>query len=274
VGITTIALHVEPGTLATVDRCLALPLAIAAVHGAHLTALVFASAAFRDASGADVTSLTDQDLIAREDSVAMHVRRVLEARGLLFEVRGRGSFAYTVGEIFADQMRVSDIGIMSVGPGVDVGRRFVASGGIFSSGRPLLLVPPGHAAACCPSRIVLAWDASPAAVRAVHGALPFIKLADAVTIVSVTDDKEFRPGQSGVELAHLLARHGAHASFRSVQRARGSVGPAILDVAGEVQADMMVMGAVRHAPLHNLVFGSATMDLLDQGPTLPTLLAA
>jgi nucleotide-binding universal stress UspA family protein len=37
---------------------------------------------------------------------------------------------------------------------------------------------------------------------------------------------------------------------------------------------MMVMGAVRHAPLHNLVFGSATMDLLDRGPALPTLLAA
>jgi nucleotide-binding universal stress UspA family protein len=202
------------------------------------------------------------------------VQKGLQARGLPFEVRGRSSFAYGVGEVLADQMRVSDLGIMSYGAGVDVGRRFVASGGIFSSGRPLLLAPPGNAASSPPSRIVLAWDASPASVRAVHGALAFIKRAEAVTVVSVTDDKEFRPGQSGAELAHLLARHGAHAAFRPVQRGRGGVGRAILDVAREVQADMMVMGAVRHAPLHNLVFGSATMDLLDRGPTLPTLLAA
>ncbi len=273
-GITTIALHVEPGTLATVDACLALPLAIAEAHAAHVTALVFAAGVFRDASGVDVTSQTDKELIAREDAVGVHVQNALEARGLRFEVRGRSSFAYGVGEVLADQMRVSDLGIVSFGAGVDAGRRFVASAGIFSSGRPLLLVPPGHVASSPPSRIVLAWDASPASVRAIHGALAFIKRAEAVTVVSVTDDKEFRQGQSGVELAHLLARHGAHAAFRPVQRGRGGVEAAILDVAREIQADMMVMGAVRHAPLHNLVFGSATMDLLDRGPTLPTLLAA
>lgn len=273
-AITTIALHVEPGALGTVDACLALPLAIAEAHAAHVTALVFAAGAFRDASGADMTSLTEEELIDRENAVAVHARKVLEARGLRFEVRGRSSFAHGVGEVLADQMRVSDIGIMSFGAGVDVGRRFMASGGIFSSGRPLLLVPPGHVAAAHPSRLVLAWDASPASVRAVHGALPFIKRAEAVSIVSVTDDKEFRQGQSGVELVHLLARHGAQAAFRPVQRGRGGVAAAVLDVAREVQADMMVMGAVRHAPLHNLVFGSATMDLLDRAPALPTLLAA
>jgi hypothetical protein len=220
VAITTIALHVEPGTLGTVDACLALPLAIAEAHAAHLTALVFAAGAFRDASGADVTSLTEKDLIAREDAVAVHVQKTLEARGLRFEVRGRSSFAYGVGEVLADQMRVSDLGIVSFGPGADAGERFVASAGIFSSGRPLLLVPPGRVAAGHPSRLVLAWDASTASVRAVHGALPFIKRAEAVTVVSVTDDKDFRPGQSGVELTHLLARHGAQATFRPVERGR------------------------------------------------------
>ncbi len=272
--MTTIALHVEPGTPGTVDACLALPLVIADAHAAHVTALVFAAGTFRDASGADVTSLTEQDLIARDEALAVHVQKALEVRGLRFEVRGRSSFAYGVGEVLADQMRVSDLGIVSFGRGADIGKRFVASAGIFSSGRPLLLVPPDHVAAAHPSRLVLAWDATPASVRAIHGALPFIKRAEAVTVVSVTDDKEFRRGQSGVELAHLLARHGANAAFRPVQRGRGGVGAAILDVAQEAQADMMVMGAVRHAPLHSLVFGSATKDLFDHGPTLPTLLAA
>lgn len=273
-ALTTIALHVEPGARETVDGCLALPLAIAEAHAAHVTALVFRAGTHRDASGADLARLTDDELVAREGAVADQVRRTLEARGLSFEVRGRSSFAYGVGDVFADQMRVCDLGIMSFGPGAEAGARVVVSGGIFSSGRPLLVVPPGTVGSSQPARVVMAWDASPAAVRAIHGALPLLKRAEAVTVVSVTDDKEFRPGQSGVELAHLLARHGARSAFRPVQRGRGSVADAILGAAREARADAMVMGAVRHAALRNLVFGGATMDLLDRGPTLPTILAA
>ena len=274
VAVTTIALHVEPDTLGAVDASIALPLALAEAHSAHVAALVFAASVYRPEPPGGDAEMPETELAAHEDGVLLHVRAALETRGLRFEVRGRSSFAYGVGEVLADQMRVSDLGVMSFGSGADIGKRFVANGGIFSSGRPMLLVPPSHAAASPPSRVIVAWDASTAAVRAVHGALPLMKRADSVTVVSVTDDKEFRPGQSAVELTHLLARHGAKADFRPVQRGSGGVTRAILDAAREAQADLLVMGAVRHAPLHNLVFGSATMDLLDQGPTLPTLLAA
>ncbi|WP_291298212.1 universal stress protein [Elioraea sp.] len=273
-GLTTIALHVEPQARERIDAHLAMPLAIAEAHAAHVTALVFSTTATQVDAVAGEAEPSDGDHAAQEDAVAEQVRHACEARGVRLELRGRSSFAYGVGQNFADQMRVSDVGIMSFASGAQLGRRFVASGGVFSSGRPLLLVPENWGVRAHPSRIIVAWDATPAAVRAVHGALPFVKRANTVTIVSVTDDKEFRPGQSGVELAHLLARHGANASFRPVQRGRGGVTRAILDVAREADADMMVMGAVRHAPLHNLVFGSATMDVLDHGPTLPTLLAA
>lgn len=269
-AITTIALHVEPDTAATLDRRLALPLAIAEAHAAHVTALVFSTTAHQ----VEPTGAPGRDAAAEEEATAAHVRAALEARGLRHELRGRSSAAYGIGQNFADQLRVSDIGIVLFRSGAELGRRIVATGGIFSSGRPVLLVPPDHAAATPPARIVIAWDASAASVRAVHGALPLIKHAQAVTVVTVTDDKEFRPGQSGVELTHLLARHGANAAFRPVQRGRGGVAGAIMDVAREVQADMLVMGAVRHGPVHTVVFGSATTSLLNEGPTLPTLLAA
>ncbi|WP_027285658.1 universal stress protein [Rubritepida flocculans] len=273
-AITTIALHVEPDTLGAVDASIALPLALAEAHSAHVAALVFAASLYHAEPAGGDAGMPEAEQAAREDGVVLHVRSALEARGLRFDVRGRSSFAYGVGEVLADQMRVSDLGVMSFGSGADMGKRWVATGGIFSSGRPMLLVPPSQTAPSVPARIVVAWDASPAAVRAVHGALPFMKRAETVTVVSVTDDKEFRPGQSAVELTHLLARHGAKAEFQPVQRGNGGVMPAILDVARNIQADMMVMGAVRHAPLHNLLFGSATMDLLDRGPAMATLLAA
>lgn len=116
--------------------------------------------------------------------------------------------------------------------------------------------------------------ASPAAVRAIHGALPLMQQSEMVTVVSVTDDKEFRPGQSGVELTHLIARHGVRAEFRPFLRGSGSVMGAILDCAQDTRADLLVMGAVRHSPLHDIFFGSATQELLDSGPALPTLLAS
>lgn len=270
-ALTTIALHVEPETLRSVDAAMALPLAIAEAHGAHVTALVFsASAAQGEAAAPD---LPENEQASREDAVVLHLQEMLQARGMRFEVRGRSSFAYGIGDVLADQMRVSDLGVMSFATGADLGKRFLANGGLFYSGRPLLLLPAGRETSAVPARIVVAWDASAAAVRAVHGALPLMRQA-AVTVVSVTDDKEFRPGQSGVELTRLLARHGADATFRPVQRGRGGVTRAIQDVAREVGAEMMVMGAVRHAPIHNIVFGSATVDLFGQGPTLPTLLAA
>jgi nucleotide-binding universal stress UspA family protein len=269
-AVTTIALHVEPDATAKVGARLALPLAIAEAHAAHVTALVFSTTAHLVGTQAGSSA----DPAAEEDAVAAHLRETLAARGLRHEVRGRSSFAYGVGSNFADQMRVSDLGIIVFRSGADLGRRMVATGGLFSSGRPLLLVPTDYAVAAHPKRIILGWDASPASVRAIHGALPLVKRAETVTVVSVTDDKEFRPGQSGVELTHLLARHGAKADFRPVERGHGGVSRAIMDVAREVQADMLVMGAVRHGTVHNLVFGSATMDLLNEGPALPTLLAA
>lgn len=272
--LTTIALHVEPGAAELVDRWLVTPLAIAEAHAAHVTALVFSTTASQVDAATGDAMLSAGGLTDAEQATSEHVRQACAARGVRVELRGRSSFAFGIGQNFADQMRVSDIGVMCFDVGAGLAQRFMASGGLFSSGRPLLLVPRNWGVAAHPSRIVLAWDATPAAVRAVHGALPLITRASAVTIVSVTDDKEFRPGQSGAELAHLLARHGANATFRPLQRGRGGVMRVMLDAAAEMQADMMVMGAVRHAPLHNLVFGSATMQVLDHGPTLPTLLAA
>ncbi len=269
-AITTIALHVEPDAPGRVDARLALPLAIAEAHAAHVTALVFSTHAHQVGTDGGDTG----DPAADEDAVAAHLRAAFEARGLRHEVRGRSSSAFGTGSNFADQMRVSYIGSVVFRSGADLGRRMVATGGLFSSGRPLLLVPTDYTVAAHPRRIILAWDASPASVRAIHGALPLATRADQVTVVSVTDDKDFRPGQSGVELTHLLARHGAKATFRPVERGDGGVSGAMMDVAREMQADMLVMGAVRHGTVHNLVFGSATMDLLNDGPALPTLLAA
>jgi nucleotide-binding universal stress UspA family protein len=104
--------------------------------------------------------------------------------------------------------------------------------------------------------------------------MPLISKADSVAVVCVTDDKEFRRGQSGAELTRLLARHGAKAEFHPLQRGGASVMGAVAEFAQSSRSDLLVMGAVRHSLVHKIAYGSATQDLLDHGPALPTLIAA
>lgn len=269
--ITTITTHIEPAPPETLEAALEAPFALATAHGAQVTALVFpAEAALAEAS------TPAWELAQREERAAAHVRAAADRRGIRCEVRSRSSFAYGIGEVMADHLRVSDLGLLTLRGAPATGQRLVIGAAVFDSGRPVLLMPSGARFRVPPARIVVAWDATPAAVRAVHGALPLIRSAAETLVVSVTDDKEPRHGQSGIELAHLLARHGGRAGFAAVRKAGRCVLGTLVAKAGEgdAEATLLVMGAVRHAPIRNLVFGSATTDLLEAGPPMPVLLAA
>lgn len=258
--LTTILCQVEPGEGAMLDASITTPLALAEAFGAQLTALIF--------------PIETEQTAAAEEHMAALLRAAAERRGVSCAILSRSSFAYGVGDVFADHLRVSDLGVVAARPGRGTGQRLLLGAAIFDSGRPVLVVPQELPLEAPPSRVVIAWDATPACVRAVHGAMPFIRRAAETLVVTVTDDKELRAGQSGIELTHLLARHGAAARFTALRRGGDGVLEAIHGAAREAQGDMLVMGAVRHAPLRNIVFGSATQDLLDRGPRLATLVAA
>lgn len=258
-NLTTLVTLVEPGEAAAVEAALATPFALTESFSATLTALVF--------------PLDGESTATEEEQTVARVRALADRRAIACDIRSRSSFAYGVGEVFADHLRVSDLGVFNWHADQPAARRLLLNAAIFDSGRPVVIVPEGRTLAAAPSRIMLAWDATPAAVRATHGALPFLRRAAETVVVTVSDDKEVRAGQSGIEVTHLLARHGATARFSAVQRGGGTAFDAILAAAQEAKADLLVMGGVRHAPLHNMIFGSTTQDLLDRGPRLATLIA-
>ena len=257
--LTTVVTLVEPGEAAAIEAALATPFMLAESFSAALTALVFPIEA-------EAAAMAEEQTVAR-------VRALAERRAIACDIRSRSSFAYGVGEVFADHLRVSDLGVFNWRADQAAARRLILNAAIFDSGRPVVIVPEGRPLASPPSRIMVAWDATPAAVRATHGALPFLRRAAETVVVTVTDDKEVRAGQSGIELTHLLARHGATARFSAVRRGGSTALDAILAAAQEAKAELLVMGGVRHAPLHNMIFGSTTQDLMDRGPRLATLIA-
>jgi nucleotide-binding universal stress UspA family protein len=251
-SFTSILTHLDPAGAAAAEAATSTPLALAEAFSAHLTALIFPiDSALTAPSPADDAARQAEDRAA--DAFAAAAQR----RGVAYQTKKRTSFAYGNGE---------------GAPGI--GHQILQQAAIFDSGRPVLLVSKARPLSGMPRRILVAWDASPASVRAIHAALPLIRGADETIIATVSDDKEIRPGQSGIELTHLLARHGGKPRFMALQRGSGGVLERLLAAAADTESDMLVMGAVRHSPLRNLVLGSATAEVLAVGPQLPMLLAA
>lgn len=140
---------------------------------------------------------------------------------------------------------------------------------LFNVGAPLLLLPRAGVASIDFSRIVIAWDGTVTAARAVRAASSFLKLATEVDIVMVDDGKNQATGE---RLAAYLARHDVDAQIKFVRSSDKNVSAAIRQAAIDVQAGVIVMGAYGHSRLLEWIFGGATRGMLD-GLSLPVLMA-
>jgi nucleotide-binding universal stress UspA family protein len=136
---------------------------------------------------------------------------------------------------------------------------------LVTSGRALLVVPAGWDTFRA-RRIVVAWDESGRAARAVHDALPFLRAAEAVQIMTVTGEKALPETVPGAELAPHLARHGVPVEVHSLKALDGDVAQTLRDAVEDFGAEMLVMGGFVHSRLRELVFGGVTQSLLRDAP--------
>lgn len=144
------------------------------------------------------------------------------------------------------------------------------------SGRPVLVVPEGHAAALPPKRAVIAWKPTREASRAVADAMPLLRKADAVDVLVIDPAVGERAhgsghgGEPGADIAAHLARHGLRVEVTTRPRMNFSVAYAVLDHARMVGADLIVAGGYGHSRLREAMLGGTTRELL-QTTHLPVL---
>lgn len=141
---------------------------------------------------------------------------------------------------------------------------------VFESGRPVLVMPESQQDTFSLDRIVVAWDASRAAVRAIGDAMPLLRRAKDVRVVTVNKDKVLPENATGPELAAHLARSGVPVTLEDVDRGNDPVGKALDKVAADV--DLVVMGAFGHSRIRDFFLGSVTNHVLKK-PLRPTLLS-
>jgi nucleotide-binding universal stress UspA family protein len=144
---------------------------------------------------------------------------------------------------------------------------------ILHCGKPVLIVPYAGEFPTLGERPLIAWDGSLQAARAVAGAIPLLRRAGNATLaVFAPETGSHAHGEEpGADIALYLARHGVKVD---VQRhpAPIDVGNAILSLAADLNADLLVMGAYGHSRLREVMVGGATRTVLET-MTLPVLMA-
>ena len=143
-----------------------------------------------------------------------------------------------------------------------------------SSGRPVLVVPFAGEFPTLGEHVLVAWNASREAARAVNDALPILEKARAVTVLAVNP----RHGIGGhgdvpaADIALHLARHGVRAEAAHTVARDIPDGEALLSYAADIGADLIVAGAYGHSRAREMVFGGVTRTLLHE-MTVPVFLS-
>ena len=143
-----------------------------------------------------------------------------------------------------------------------------------ASGRPLLMVPFAGDFPVLGQDVLVGWNASAEAARAVNDALPILQRARKVTVLSVNPRRGIR-GDGDVPAADIalhLARHGIRAEAAHTVVTDIGEGDALLSYAADIGADLLVTGMYGHSRLREMVFGGVTRSLLAE-MTVPVFMA-
>ena len=173
--------------------------------------------------------------------------------------------------------RYADLIILSrleTGKAADAEKRLIAQVAM-EVGRPVLVLPPGYAGGVPGKSVLIAWDGSREAARAVSDAMPVLRKAKTVMVSAVADpDDEVSdciPDAAAALVAHLAAQ-GVEAKAMARDGHDSKVGKTLLVCAEDAKADLIVMGAYGRSRLRDLVLGGTTRYVLKH-TTLPILMS-
>jgi nucleotide-binding universal stress UspA family protein len=256
-------------------------------HGAHLTGIfvvdipgsnLFYGEGMPYAGGGGMSEMLNSlraDQSARADVVGQEFSEAVRLQGL--ENEWRVVEGDTV-SLVALHARYADLTVLGQpngdeafkGPSADA----VLVNVLLASGRPVLAVPYAGQFEQVGERVLVAWNASREATRAVNDALPLLREAKAVTVLAI-NPKHGIEGHGDVPAADIclhLARHGVKAEAAHTIAKDISEGDALLSYAADLGVDLIVAGGYGHSRAREMVFGGVTRTLL-QEMTAPMLLS-
>lgn len=223
----------------------------------------------RRPTAAGAGPLAGNELAAEKASLLQAAALHRDAR---VTVETERSMSFGVSDWLCDLAKLHDITVSGVSQEGLLTERQLAEALLFRSGRPILVVPRSDQRGFRCNRIVVAWDYSAPAARAVADALPLLGRAEDVLFLTVGDDKSFGTNLVRDDVVQALGHRGVQARAEERRREGGKIGDVLQAIALQEQADLLVMGAFGHSRLTEFILGGATRNVLDD-LKLPVLMS-
>lgn len=252
-------------------------LSAAALFDAHVSAVSFAYEAPIGGSIFDGLTPTIIDTWHNErKGEAEKAVRAFEERARLMSARVDSRVVSdevaSAAQAFSALARNYDLSVIAqADPDDDLPESLLIEAALFDSGRPVLVAPYIQTAGIKLDRVMVCWDGSRNAARAVGDAMPLLRRAGRVEVVTI-DAKEQRKVLRGAHIAEHLARHKLNVELKPIVAPDSDVANVILSHAADSAADLIVMGGYGHTRLREFVLGGATRGLLDS-MTVPVLMS-
>ena len=145
-------------------------------------------------------------------------------------------------------------------------------GVLFDSGRPVIFVPFIQKAAMTLDHVMICWDGSRAATRAIADSMPLLEKAKQIEVVIIAANEAKSNELPGVDLGQHLARHGLKIDVKRMTSPDIDVAATILSYASDTGTDLIVMGGYGHSRLREFVLGGVTRAILES-MTVPVLMS-
>jgi nucleotide-binding universal stress UspA family protein len=253
-------------------------ISVAATFDAHLTGIAFLYDPIVPVSGAgyipaEVIETQEHDNKAATKAALDRFTAACARAGVTAEPLTLGTSFAGVGEQFGRIARRFDLSVVGQAePETSAVEEIVAESALFESGRPVVIVPYIQKAPFKLDRVMLCWDGSRAAARAIADAMPLLRKAGRVEVVIVTNERGKKDEIEGADMGAHLARHGLNVEVTRTTLGDIDVADVILSHAADVGADFIVMGGYGHSRLREFVLGGVTRTIF-RSMTAPVLMS-
>jgi nucleotide-binding universal stress UspA family protein len=177
------------------------------------------------------------------------------------------------GDTFGRIARRFDLAVVGQAePEANSVEEIIAESTLFESGRPVIVVPYIQKAPLKLDNVMVCWDGSRPAARAIADAMPLLEKAGRVEVVIIANERGKQDEIEGADLGQHLARHGLKVEVNRMAGGKIDVGDALLSHVADSGADLIVMGGYGHSRLREFVLGGVTHTIL-RSMTAPVLMA-
>jgi nucleotide-binding universal stress UspA family protein len=274
--IKDIVVNLTPGT--EDDPASRYAISLAEAFDAHVTGVAFAydpawPPAITDLGGAEILRSLIEQSRTQARATAAHFEAAAKRSQLSVHTVTPESSTPNAAAAFASCARTFDLAVVKQAEADDdQASRAMIEAVLFNSGRPVLVVPYIQKSGFSVKRVMVCWDGSRAAARAIGDSLPLISKANAVQVLTVITGKFDENDVSGADVAAHLARYKLKTDLVRLPAPDIDVVSAMLSHAADADTDLIVMGGYGHSRLRDFVLGGATRGIL-QSMTVPTLMS-